>query len=61
MQAIERFISQKISRVKLEDFEYRYTALFEQDKPGQPQGAPMRARGARVRGGYFYGPSRRKR
>ena len=32
--AIERFISQKIPRVKLENFDYRYTALFEESKPG---------------------------
>ena len=61
VQAIERFIAQKIPRVKLEDFDYRYTALFEADKPGQPSGGPLRARGARVRGGYFFGPARRRR
>jgi ATP-dependent RNA helicase RhlE len=61
VQAIERFITQKIQRVKLENFDYRYTALFEEDKPGRTQAGPMRARGARVRGGYFYGPSRRRR
>jgi ATP-dependent RNA helicase RhlE len=61
VQAIERFITQKIPRVKLENFEYRYTALFEENKPGQPSAGPMRARGARVRGGYFYGPARRRR
>jgi len=59
--AIERFISQKILRVKLENFEYRYTALFEEEKPGQPKGFDRRVRGARVRGGYFYGPAKRKR
>lgn len=61
VQAIERFISQKIPRVKLDDFDYRYTALFEESKPGRPAGGPLRARGARVRGGYFFGPSRRRR
>jgi ATP-dependent RNA helicase RhlE len=61
VQAIERFISQKIPRVKLEDFNYKYTALFEEGKPGQPQGGAPRARGARVRGGYFFGPARRRR
>ena len=61
VQAIERFIGQKIPRTKLENFDYRYTALFEEGKPGQSQGGPMRARGARVRGGYFYGPARRRR
>ena len=30
--AIERFISQKIPRVKLENFDYRYTALFEEEQ-----------------------------
>ena len=35
--AIERFISQKIPRVKLENFDYHYTALFEEGKPGQPK------------------------
>jgi ATP-dependent RNA helicase RhlE len=60
VQAIERFISQKIQRVKLENFDYRYTALFEEGKPGQTGGAP-RVRGARVRGGYFFGPMRRRR
>ncbi|MCX6885607.1 MAG: DEAD/DEAH box helicase [Verrucomicrobiota bacterium] len=60
VQAIERFIDQKIPRVKLEGFEYRYTALFEQDKPGQPVGIP-RVTGSRIRGGYFYAPSRRRR
>jgi ATP-dependent RNA helicase RhlE len=61
VNAIERFISQKIPRVKLENFDYRYTALFEEGKPGQPTGGGGRVRGARVRGGYFYGPARRRR
>jgi ATP-dependent RNA helicase RhlE len=61
VQAIERFISQKIPRVKLDDFDYRYTALFEQSKPGQPGGEVRRITGARIRGGYYFGPARRKR
>ncbi|MEI7936139.1 MAG: DEAD/DEAH box helicase [Verrucomicrobiota bacterium] len=61
VNAIERFISQKIPRVKLENFDYRYTALFEEGKPGQPQGGGGRVRGARVRGGYFCGPARKRR
>src|SRR6266436_580480 len=56
VQAIERFISQKIARVKLENFEYRYTALFEEGKPG---GGFRRVTGARVRGGYYFGRARR--
>ena len=59
--AIERFISQKIPRVKLENFDYRYTALFEESKPGQPQGFPGKVRGVRVHGGYHFGPARRRR
>ncbi len=59
VQSIERFISQKIPRIKLENFDYRYTALFEQDKPGQAGGV-MRVRGSRIRGGYFYAPAKRR-
>jgi ATP-dependent RNA helicase RhlE len=61
VQSIERFISQKIQRVKLENFNYRYTALFEEGKAGQPPGPPPRIAGARIRGGYFFGPVRRRR
>ncbi|WCJ58561.1 DEAD/DEAH box helicase [Fontisphaera persica] len=60
VQAIERFIGQKIPRVRLEGFEYKYTALFEQDKPGAST-APVKVRGARVSGGYYFGPVRRRR
>jgi ATP-dependent RNA helicase RhlE len=60
--AIERFISQKIPRVKLENFDYKYTTLFEEGKPGQPKdGFPGKARGVRVHGGYHFGMSRRRR
>jgi ATP-dependent RNA helicase RhlE len=60
--AIERFISQKIPRVKLENFNYKYTALFEESKPGQPQGSfPGKVRGGRVRGGYHFAPGGRRR
>ena len=61
VQAIERFIGQKIPRVRLENFDYRYTALFEEGKPGRPAGSPPRITGARIRGGYFFGPARRRR
>ncbi len=61
VQAIERFIGQKVPRVKLENFNYRYTALFEESKPGQPARPPARIAGARIRGGYFFGPVRRRR
>ena len=60
--AIERFISQKIPRIKLENFNYRYTALFEEGKAGKPDmGGRSRVTGARVRGGYFFGPAKRRR
>jgi ATP-dependent RNA helicase RhlE len=59
--AIERFISQKVPRVKLENFDYRYTALFEEGKPGQPSGYSGGARGVRVHGGYHFAPGRRRR
>jgi len=59
--AIERFISQKIPRVKLENFEYRYTALFEEPKAGAPAGFPGKVRGGRVHGGYHFAPGGRRR
>jgi len=59
--AIERFISQKIPRVKLEGFNYKYTMLFEEAKAGQPQGGfPGKVRGGRVHGGYHFAPGRRR-
>src|SRR5437867_3017121 len=59
--AIERFISQKIPRSKLDHFNYKYTALFEEGKPGQPQGRERRVTGVRLRGGYFFGPAKKRR
>src|SRR5438045_3301206 len=38
VKAIDRFISQKIPRLKIEDLDYRYTALFEEGKPGAHSG-----------------------
>ena len=59
--AIERFISQKIPRVKLENFTYTYTALFEEAKPGAAAGFPGKVRGGRVHGGYHFAPGGRRR
>ena len=59
--AIERFISQKIPRVKMEKFDYRYTALFEEAKPGAAAGFPGKVRGGRVHGGYHFAPGGRRR
>jgi len=60
--AIERFIDQKIERVKLENFDYRYTALFEEAKPGAAAGGfPGKVRGGRIHGGYHFAPGGRRR
>jgi ATP-dependent RNA helicase RhlE len=61
--AIERFIGKKIERVKLENFNYRYTALFEEQKPGAPAAGkfPGKARAVRVHGGYHFSPGGRRR
>ena len=60
--SIERFISKKIERIKLDGFNYKYTALFEESKPGQPQGGfPGKVRGGRIRGGYHFAPGGRRR
>lgn len=57
MAAIERYIGKQIERVKLENYDYTYTALFDPSRASsQP---PMRARGGRIRGGYHYSPSKR--
>jgi ATP-dependent RNA helicase RhlE len=61
VHAIERFISKKVERVKLENFNYKYTALFEEGKPGQPKGYPGKVKGVRLSGGYFFGPARRRK
>jgi ATP-dependent RNA helicase RhlE len=61
MAAIERFISQKIERVKLEGFNYQYTALFEEGKKDDRSEHQRRIRGVRVHGGYFFGPAKRRR
>jgi ATP-dependent RNA helicase RhlE len=58
--AIERFIGQKIPRIKLDNFDYQYTALFEEQKPGQKSGFTGKVRGMRIRGGYFFGPGRKR-
>jgi len=61
--SIERFIGKKIERVKLENFDYKYTALFEEQKPGAPAANkfPGKARGGRVHGGYHFAPGGRRR
>jgi ATP-dependent RNA helicase RhlE len=61
MAAIERFIGQKVERTKLENFNYHYTALFEEGKKDNRTAGERRIRGVRLSGGYFCGPVRRRR
>ncbi|HEY2951250.1 MAG TPA: DEAD/DEAH box helicase [Verrucomicrobiae bacterium] len=60
MAAIERFISQKIERVKLEGFNYKYTSLFD-EATDKRSAYERKVKGVRVRGGYFFGPTKRRR
>ncbi len=56
LQAIERFIGQKIPRLKLESFPYIYTALFEPE----PSGGKRAIGGGRTHRGYSFGRRRDK-
>jgi len=55
VRAIERFIGQKIPRLKVDNFNYVYTALFNEESIA-PGGA---AKGARTHRGYSFGRRRR--
>jgi ATP-dependent RNA helicase RhlE len=59
MAAIERFIGQKIQRVKLDQFNYNYTSLFD-DAP-ENTGFPGRVQAVRLSKGYYFGPARRRK
>ena len=61
MVAIERFVGQKINRVKLDSFSYKYTALFEEGKADSRSENERRIRGVRLSGGYYFGPAKRRR
>jgi ATP-dependent RNA helicase RhlE len=61
VHAIERFIGRAIERTKLENFNYKYTALFEEKKAGTAGQAPVKMRGVRLSGGYYFGPAKRRR
>jgi ATP-dependent RNA helicase RhlE len=56
LQAIERFIGQKIPRLKLEHFSYLYTVLFEPEAAQPARGA---IGGGRTHRGYSFGRRRR--
>jgi ATP-dependent RNA helicase RhlE len=60
MAAIERFIAQKIERVKLEEFNYEYTALFD-EATDKRSAYERKVKGVRLSGGYFFGPARRRK
>jgi ATP-dependent RNA helicase RhlE len=55
LQAIEHFIGQKIPRLKLENFPYLYTALFESETSGGKRAIG----GGRTHRGYSFGRRRR--
>jgi ATP-dependent RNA helicase RhlE len=59
VMAIERFIGKPIPREKLEGFDYKYTAIFDQ-KPGETR-SERGVRGGRIRGGYSFGPAKRRK
>ena len=61
MAAIEHFIGQKIERVKLEDFKYQFTTLFDEGKNDSRTPRERQVRGVRLSGGYYFGPSRRRK
>jgi ATP-dependent RNA helicase RhlE len=56
LQAIEHFIGQKIPRLKLENFSYLYTVLFEPESAG---GGKRAIGGGRTHRGYSFGRRRR--
>jgi ATP-dependent RNA helicase RhlE len=56
LQAIEHFIGQKIPRLKLENFPYLYTVLFE---PESSTGGRRAIGGGRSHRGYSFGRRRR--
>ena len=56
LQAIERFIGQKIPRLKLENFPYKFTILFE---PESAVGGRRAIGGGRSHRGFSYGRRRK--
>jgi ATP-dependent RNA helicase RhlE len=60
MAAIERFIGQAIERIRLENFNYHYTALFD-DAKDKRSPYERKVRGVRLSGGYYFGPVRRRK
>ena len=59
--AIERYIGKKIDRTKLHGFNYKYSAVFDDGKPGSAPPHERKMRAVRLSGGYYFGPSKRRR
>ncbi len=59
VQAIERFISRPINRIKLEGFNYYYTSLFEMKAGDNLE--KIRVSGGRSGKGYSYSPGKKRR
>jgi len=59
LDAIERFIGQKIERVKLENFDYQYSAVFDHTDKRTPYERKFKA--VRLSGGYYFGAVKRRR
>ncbi len=55
--SIERYISAPIERVKLPDFNYKFTALFDENKPGALKPHERKVKQVRLSGGYYFGPA----
>jgi len=56
MLDIEAYINRKVPRLKLEGFDYVYTALFEEGKGGKGgTGRPKPVKGFRTSRGYSFG------
>lgn len=61
IESIEKYLSKKIERKKLEDFDYKYTALLDRGSEKKMMQRKRAVRGVRVSGGYYYGPVKRRR
>ena len=60
IEAIERFIGQKIERVKLPNFNYQYSTVLDERFTSQSH-KDRRVKGVRLSGGYYFGPAKRRR
>ena len=61
MTAIERFTNLAIDRVKLENFNYHYTSLFDEGRRDDRTARDRRTVSVRLSGGYYFGPAKRRR